>query len=184
MRDAGAHFSSCEAAPVVERKGKLVSDTKENMSLAIVTAGLMGKIKVVDVATGTSKETTGIASSVLSCAADGFSIGDESYIYWHDVGSKGEVFDRISSVKSDVNIFTRRTVPLETVMEHSTTVASGTLASFAVIVDGKDSWDIVAFFDGMPDMQAFATASLLGKGVLARVSKTGNKIELPILPSK
>jgi hypothetical protein len=180
LKTAGQHLAACEAAPTVDRKGKLVSDSKENMSLAIVTGSLMGKMKVVDEVTGSSKEMTGLASSALSCAEDSFSIGNENYIYWHDMGTKGEVYDRITSLNGDVSIFTRGVVPLEAVTERGNAVTSGKLSSIAVIVDRKDSWDIVAFFDGMPDMQALATAALLGKGgILARVSKIGNRIELP-----
>ena len=78
-----------------------------------------------------------------------------------------------------MSVFTQSVLPLQTVLQSASPGARDAQPKYAVVIDAKDHWDLMGFFQGMPDMTAFATAALLSKtGVLARVSKTEAKIDM------
>jgi hypothetical protein len=145
------------------------------MSLALLTGAMMGTVKDVSVGGAPApRETAGLATAVLHCAADGFSIGDRQFVYWRDFDAQGQPVDRITSIAGDITVFLQSVTPLAAILDRSQQPSS----KYAVVIDQTDRWDIAAFFDGLPDMNSFATSALLNEsGPIASVKKAGNQIQ-------
>ena len=165
------YLAACAASPPGPRNGQRNQDLAVLQTLTVVSA-----VVATQALTAPGPETAW-------CAETGFTVGEEAFLHWRNIsGAEGPV-DRITRINGGDTVLVLRDPPT-LVNEMSAKLPSpGNVngrAVYAVVVDGKESMQIVGIFEGRPSLNDVASLALRNAvGIYGQVSKApGNPVTI------